>query len=189
MSGGLQRAILIDGTTDGYLVSWITPYCSKGFIEYNNSRGVNNIKYPSQSTHDVGGWRGCVNTARLDEIFHPSNASYKIFDVGDSGSDIQQFSSIPAAGDFDLLKFAVISSTGTSEDANLSVNLLLTADINLLVGVGDLSYADGNPDVWNVFGSLFEPILKKIPLIATPGDHEIMNDGRGHAIPFRYARQ
>jgi hypothetical protein len=69
---------------------------------------------------------------------------------------------------------AVFADMGISPHAVLMTQLLTTR-VNLFDGVlvaGDLSYADGNPDVWDQWGALISPIAQQRPWITAVGNHE-----------------
>lgn len=60
----------------------------------------------------------------------------------------------------------------------------------LLLTTGDLSYADGWPERWDVFGTMMEPLLSSVFHLAVPGNHELtQNNGIDFAyrypMPFR----
>jgi hypothetical protein len=49
--------------------------------------------------------------------------------------------------------------------------------IDLLLHTGDLSYADGYPPRWDTFGRLSEPLLSGVPMLVTPGNHDVTLNG------------
>jgi hypothetical protein len=45
-------------------------------------------------------------------------------------------------------------------------------NVELILHVGDLSYADGNHTKWDIWGRMFEFSSSKIPWMTLPGNHE-----------------
>eukprot|EP00928_Gymnodinium_smaydae_P037114 TRINITY_DN25816_c0_g1_i2.p1 TRINITY_DN25816_c0_g1~~TRINITY_DN25816_c0_g1_i2.p1 ORF type:complete len:461 (+),score=26.12 TRINITY_DN25816_c0_g1_i2:917-2299(+) len=55
----------------------------------------------------------------------------------------------------------------------------------LLLTVGDLSYADGWSNTWDVFGTMMEPLLSSVYHLAVPGNHEVIHNN-GVDFEYRY---
>eukprot|EP00928_Gymnodinium_smaydae_P037113 TRINITY_DN25816_c0_g1_i1.p1 TRINITY_DN25816_c0_g1~~TRINITY_DN25816_c0_g1_i1.p1 ORF type:complete len:688 (+),score=43.79 TRINITY_DN25816_c0_g1_i1:64-2064(+) len=55
----------------------------------------------------------------------------------------------------------------------------------LLLTVGDLSYADGWSNRWDVFGTMMEPLLSSVYHLAVPGNHELTQNN-GVDFEYRY---
>ena len=61
----------------------------------------------------------------------------------------------------------LMNSNGDDEDDRLVTNLFIA---------GDLSYADGDPKRWESWLDLSEPLLREVPFVSVPGNHEIECD-------------
>ena len=46
-------------------------------------------------------------------------------------------------------------------------------DIDLVVHIGDISYARGIAPVWDLFMTQIEPVAAKIPYMVSIGNHEV----------------
>eukprot|EP00744_Colponema_vietnamica_P002168 GILI01003467.1.p1 GENE.GILI01003467.1~~GILI01003467.1.p1 ORF type:complete len:517 (+),score=158.39 GILI01003467.1:27-1553(+) len=59
-------------------------------------------------------------------------------------------------------------------------------DSDLLIHIGDLSYAEGDAQQWDVFFDQIEPISSRMPYMVSPGNHEIgLEDSGGECgVPF-----
>eukprot|EP00913_Durusdinium_trenchii_P033185 g31067.t1 len=74
---------------------------------------------------------------------------------------------------------------------NVSVmSKMLDLEPDLLVTVGDLSYADGWAERWDIFGMMMEPLMSSRYHLAVVGNHEIIqNNGvdfiHRYPMPFR----
>lgn len=67
---------------------------------------------------------------------------------------------------------------------------MLDLEPDLLVTVGDLSYADGWAERWDIFGMMMEPLMSSRYHLAVVGNHEIIqNNGvdfiHRYPMPFR----
>lgn len=49
----------------------------------------------------------------------------------------------------------------------------LTGQYDLVLHVGDLSYADGVPDKWDKFMDTIEPVASAVPYMVAVGNHEV----------------
>jgi len=56
---------------------------------------------------------------------------------------------------------------------------------NLFIA-GDLSYADGDPERWESWLDLAEPLLREVPFVSVPGNHEIECDKTTHDVFVPY---
>ena len=63
------------------------------------------------------------------------------------------------------------------EDDRLVTNLFIA---------GDLSYSDGDPERWESWLDLAEPLLRKVPFASVPGNHEIECDKATHDVFVPY---
>ncbi len=46
--------------------------------------------------------------------------------------------------------------------------------LDLVLHVGDISYANGNPDIWDTFMHTIEPIAAHIPYMVRPGSELVL---------------
>ena len=47
-----------------------------------------------------------------------------------------------------------------------------TAKVDMIIHIGDISYADGSSSIWDDFMEAIEPISEKVPYMVTVGNHE-----------------
>ena len=74
-------------------------------------------------------------------------------------------------------RLALVGDLGQTENSISTMkHLREDDDIEALLLVGDLSYADNLNYRWDVWGLLFQNVLSKLPLMALPGNHEIETD-------------
>jgi hypothetical protein len=100
-----------------------------------------------------------------------------------SGScSIYQFI-IPEASKYPM-KVALTGDMGQTEVSEMSFSAIESMDPDFVMLVGDLSYADGFPELWDSYGNMVEPYASHIPTLTTGGNHEF---GFGeNAVSYQY---
>lgn len=53
-------------------------------------------------------------------------------------------------------------------------SLIENSQVDWLLHVGDVAYADGNQMIWDEYGRQFEGVGSSVPYVLLPGNHEIM---------------
>lgn len=92
---------------------------------------------------------------------------------GDSGfSDV--FEVRTDDGD-DRFRFTFLGDQGVKSASRANRDRALERDPDLHFVVGDLSYADGEPEVWDRYFDEQEPLLATTPTMTCPGNHEYGN--------------
>ncbi len=71
----------------------------------------------------------------------------------------------------------IVDNNNEDEDDRLVTNLFIA---------GDLSYADGDPKRWESWLDLAEPLLREVPFVSVPGNHEIECDKDTHDVFVPY---
>lgn len=71
------------------------------------------------------------------------------------------------------LRLGVWADVGTTEVSKATMEQLLGKQPDLVLLVGDYSYADGWNVVWDTFGVMMEPLLSSVPMLGCTGNHEI----------------
>ena len=69
--------------------------------------------------------------------------------------------------------FGLIADVGVTSVSNRSMQAIGAMNPDTVIFSGDLAYADGTPEVWDVFGVLSEPVFANIPTIYNGGNHEL----------------
>mmetsp|Transcript_12273 Transcript_12273/g.45479 ORF Transcript_12273/g.45479 Transcript_12273/m.45479 type:complete len:551 (-) Transcript_12273:638-2290(-) len=121
--------------------------------------------------------------------------------VDGAPTDVRAFTTVPAAGDgtkfsdSSVLEIAVMGDLGQTEFSEQTVNRVCprcatagsapigNSDAAFAIIVGDLAYADGDPERWDEWGRLTEPLASRMPLMFFPGNHEIEID-EDTMVPF-----
>jgi hypothetical protein len=103
--------------------------------------------------------------------------SYRVGDASGGFSDVLSMHTLPAAvTGTRYLRVAVVADMGygpESDDTVASlIKLAAAGDIDMVIHDGDISYADGDMQHWDVFMRKIEPIASRVPYFVSPGNHE-----------------
>ncbi|CAE7755898.1 PAP18, partial [Symbiodinium sp. CCMP2456] len=145
-----------------------TNYC----IDYKNPKAY----YTSPYIHSV-----TLTNLRggTDYNFQPEGSSRRF-----------SFRTPPDVGVPGPYKLGVWADVGVTNVSFAVMTKMLQLDPDLLLTVGDLSYADGWAERWDIFGVMMEPLMSSRYHLAVPGNHElIQNNGidliHRYPMPFR----
>ncbi len=91
-----------------------------------------------------------------------------------------QDGSLSAPGEFDTapedaapFRFTAFGDQGTGPAARRATEAAIALSPAFHLLLGDASYADGDPVVWDAWLDLIEPLSRRIPVMLTPGNHEM----------------
>mmetsp|Transcript_153554 Transcript_153554/g.283062 ORF Transcript_153554/g.283062 Transcript_153554/m.283062 type:complete len:682 (-) Transcript_153554:39-2084(-) len=108
------------------------------------------------------------------------------------GTRTFEFTTPPDAGEplTSPFRLGVWADVGISNISFSVMDSMRAWKPELLLTVGDLAYADGWAEIWDVYGSLMEPLHSGVYQLAVVGNHEIMqNNGidfeHRYPMPFR----
>ena len=122
-----------------------------------------------------------------DEISHNSRTFTSLLGPGDKHSENKPLvlGVVGDTGQTEVTHAVFEHLMGTGDDSNdLDSDSNEKQKIDLLLHVGDLSYADGYAPRWDSFGRLAEPLLSGTPMLITPGNHDVTLNGL-ESIAFR----
>lgn len=69
--------------------------------------------------------------------------------------------------------WGVTADLGQTNVSNGICRALKNMSPSVVLAAGDLSYADGYVELWDSFGRMLEPLASAIPIMTTPGNHEV----------------
>lgn len=98
-------------------------------------------------------------------------------------SDTLSFRASPRPGPENQVSFVVYGDMGESDHARAKApgaratadyvtRDVIDNDVDLVVHVGDLSYANGDPEIWDTFMDYIEPYSSRAPYMIGIGNHE-----------------
>lgn len=80
------------------------------------------------------------------------------------------------------VRVAFLSDMGSSDDARAVWQAVGSADPDLIIIGGDLSYAHGRADMWDDWFRLVEPLASRVPVMVAFGNHESYCQGDGARV-------
>lgn len=107
---------------------------------------------------------GVVYEARLPALAPNATYSYAI------GERAFPLTPPPAPGE--PFRLAFLGDMGVTREAGLAVEAIAAANASLVLHVGDVSYAGGDPMIWKSWFDLVEPVASRVPWIPALGNHE-----------------
>lgn len=84
--------------------------------------------------------------------------------------------------------FAVFGDIGQTVYSLQTLGGMRASTAAAAINVGDLSYADGDQARWDAWGRLIQPVMSRIPMMPTAGNHEVDaadDEPTGSYIPFQ----
>jgi len=127
---------------------------------------------------------GYMHSATMSGLI-PGVKYYYIFGNHEGGySEEHSFVTPPETGSKDTVKIVAIGDMGQYNidyfdnpegyEASLatSANINAEEDVDLVMHVGDISYAQGYIADWDVFFDQLHPLTSKVPYMTVPGNHE-----------------
>lgn len=138
------------------------------------------------------GWRdpGFIHTSFLKDLWPNTKYRYKVGHRLLNGSyvwgPVYVFQASPYPGQDSLQRVIIFGDLGkaerdgSNEYSNYQPGSLNTTDrlvedldnINIVLHIGDLSYANGYLSEWDQFTSQIEPIASRVPYMVASGNHE-----------------
>lgn len=104
-----------------------------------------------------------VYEARLPPLAPGTNATY---DIDGRAFPLR----VPAAAD--AVRFVALGDMGVTREAGAAVTAIEGVAPDLVLHVGDVSYAGGDPNTWKAWFDLVEPVAASVPWVPALGNHE-----------------
>ena len=181
MTGSLQPEqihLQITDTPDEMVVIWATEQRGNAVVEWNSQSGSNSATGESYCyNHDKAFHMATMTGLTLGE-----EVNYR---VGDGNVWSEEYSFTPYDPDADHFEWISIADHGLSSEA-LDVTDAIIADSSaqLVTISGDISYADGDQNVWDDWFEAQESSMVSIPWVTAPGNHE--NEPGYEFIPYQH---
>lgn len=146
------------------------PTVKTGLVEYNNPYNY----YDSPMIH----------TVTLTALEQGRTYYYRV-----SGSCLISKFVIPVSGNDASIYPQTIGLTGDTGQtwvSDATFNALRHLNASFIMLVGDLSYADGWPALWDSFGNLIQNLASNVPLLTAGGNHEVGSSEAWQSYKHRY---
>jgi len=174
-------------TPDTMSISWLTKNERGSTVWYGlNKTTLNLIEYGSQSSYhfdypNLNVYQsGTIHHVELTNLL-PSTVYYYICgDISrDTQSDVLSFRTADPVGsyyseDLGSFTFGIVGDLGQTDHSQETVNHIQNDRlVQMILHVGDLSYADCNQELWDTYGEMIEPLASRVPWMVGPGNHEL----------------
>lgn len=192
-SGVERDPYFVDMTDTTAVIRWRTYTSQTGSLRYWREEGDTVTMTGSEASRD--------HTRTLTGLTAFTTYRYQI-SLGDTAwSQAAEFRTFPAPGSKEPFSFLAFGDSGTRSPGQLALaEHMNDEEAAAMIHMGDLAYPDGTPLEYtrNHF-QVYAPILKRVPLFPTPGDHDWRTDlggvyadiftppeGRDSGSPFYY---
>jgi 3',5'-cyclic AMP phosphodiesterase CpdA len=140
------------GSASYYYLPWIPLYTSPQ-IHFATLRGLNaSTTYSYRVGDESGGWSAYYQFRTEPDVAPTPDRPVRILSIGDEGA---------------------------TADSKEVLAAMMTADqklhFDLLVHAGDISYANGVQEIWDVWGRLTQPLANHVPWMVAVGNHELID--------------
>ncbi len=178
------RLSLTDQVFTEMAVTWSTLNGDDfGTVEWGTCKKVECLTNSSKSLHkrtyNWAGWNGQIYTAIMTSLEPDTTYHYRVKSSNNTWSDIYHFTTLHKDAGLENgkpLKIGVVADIAYDENSDHTVKSLkyITENkhIDLLLVVGDMSYADGYQKHWDMYLRKIEPVTRYIPMMVCPGNHE-----------------
>ena len=129
------------------------------------------------STYTEGGWVGTINRAVMTGLPAGSPITYSVGSDASMSANIT-FNTLPSniGTAARPLRIINVADMGWGSNSDYTIPRLIehveNGDIDIMVHHGDIGYADGEMNHWDLFVRRIQPISSRIPYLTTPGNHE-----------------
>ena len=147
-------------------VMWATERRGDAFVEWTDSSGTDSIQGSSYCyEHDMAFHMSQMTNLPLGE-----EISYRVGD-GITWSNEMTFTTIdPASDHFEWISIA--DHGMSSEGQDVTEGIIADTSAQMVTISGDISYSDGNQNVWDDWFDIQSPSMMKIPWMTAAGNHE-----------------
>ena len=131
------------------------------------------------TSYDHFGWQGNFHVCKMKNLHPATRYFYRVGD-GTHWSKIYSFKTFHVdIGNSNLhpLRIGSIGDMGYASNSDNTINslskLIDNDELDMIIHNGDISYADGEFEHWDVFMRKVEKIASRVPYQVTPGNHEM----------------
>ena len=146
----------------------------------------------SESSYGWFGWQGRLHTARMSGLLPNASYFYRVGDAAGGFSEVGEFRTLAAdVGGATPLRIGWVADMGWGNNSQGTMarltELASRGELDLLIHPGDIGYADGNMEGWDLFLRQMEPIVSRVPYLVAPGNHEFWFDFAAYKHRFAMA--
>ena len=178
------------------MISWATECKAGSSVQYGDSPSslTKTVLGPAGSTYTLGQYTSpYLYHVPLTDLTPNTQYYYTVGDAASGFSAALSFWSHPGVGvgvtapDGSPFTVAVIGDLGQTNNSLSTVEHVLGGVSNMVMHIGDLSYADSIEARWDSWGVLVAPLASTIPYMVQVGNHEEEFEGGFTAYASRFA--
>jgi len=164
-------------------ISWQTNIINptNAFIKYGLDKNNFDNKISSEKKSYNFTWpfhnvynSGTLYTSYLNNLLPNTKYYYQSIDLYGRVSDIFSFKTNEFTGSISPQVFTLVGDLGQTKDSEETIkHMAKNIYSNMILHVGDLSYANCNQTLWDEYGELIEPLASRVPWMVSAGNHEI----------------
>ncbi|KAK3259386.1 hypothetical protein CYMTET_31614 [Cymbomonas tetramitiformis] len=168
------------------VVSWVTPVPGKeactrvhfgtapGGHNANIAIGTNESYSCQKKSCPADYVSGMIHHAELVGLAPSTTYFYRLGDTQTAeASDEFSFTTPPEVGPDVAAVYTLVGDLGQTTDSVSTLDHMSSSKGDIIIHVGDLSYADGYQPRWDTYGRLVQPVAAKTPWMTVEGNHEI----------------
>ena len=174
-----QLQLALSANSSEMLVTWITADHSEGGVQWGlSSTELLQSSSGTDHTYDADGWSGVIHDAAMTGLAPGTEYHYRVGDDVKGWSPVTSFTTAPD-GDGSV-RIGVVGDMDETDAARDVVAAMSTADLDLVLFAGDLSYAydatrfwdEVDGDEWDQWGRIYESVSSGTPTMFAVGNHE-----------------
>lgn len=183
-----QIHLSVTGDKTEMAVSWVTLLNVSTVVEYGlQPNNFSHRVYGACHTYHSGGWKGVIHQATMTGLKPGTRYYYRVGDPHAQNLFFSNSWSVPSLY-FDTeettqsspLQIAVIGDMGATDASLMTAERVIALraadELDFVLHVGDISYADMDQRLWDEFMRLVEPVSAYVPYMVCPGNHEDFYD-------------
>lgn len=169
-------------TPSSMIISWHTDMNDESVVRFGtNYHDLSGSAFGDASTYTYNYYSGNQYVSGYFHHVELSNLepdTLYFYQVGDfergSVSQVHKFKTLHKVGDMRPMSLAVVGDLGQTSDSQSTLNhIAVNPKLDMIVHVGDLSYADCNQTMWDSYGNMVQPLAQNRPWMVGPGNHEV----------------
>jgi len=158
-------------------VVWVTRQSATAGMRYGtNPNTLTSMAQGKVTTYTPGYWHGFINAVSITNLAPGTTYYYSVGSDVTGWSDVFSFTTEPTDSRTLVTRIAYIGDMGTMNSTNNMkqiTNLVESKKINWILHNGDISYADGFQQRWDIYFRQFQSAIANTQYMVTLGNHEI----------------
>ena len=177
-----QLHLALTGRAGEMVATWVTLNATAASVARWGPAGGG--AFPSSAvgsarTYRNGGWVGIIHEATLTGLAAGARFDYEVGDGAGAWSATRSFATLPAdvgsaARPLRVAQIGDMAYDVNSDNTVARIAALVEAgQVDMVLHIGDISYADGEQRHWDMFMRKIEPIASAVPYMVCRGNHEL----------------